>query len=41
MFFKRVVANHLPQTEWAWRDTLFGGMILVSVGGLIYLFTRR
>jgi len=39
MFFKRVAANRLPQTEWAWQDGLFGGMILASVVGLIYLFT--
>jgi hypothetical protein len=30
--------NHIQQ---AWPDALFGGMILVSVVGLIYLFTRR
>jgi hypothetical protein len=39
MFFKRVIANRLSQTEWAWQDALFGGMILGSVVGLIYLFT--
>jgi hypothetical protein len=25
--------------EWAWQDAVFGGMILVSVVGLIYLLT--
>jgi hypothetical protein len=41
MFFKRVAANRLPQTEWTWPDALFGAMILVSVVGLIYVLTRR
>jgi hypothetical protein len=27
--------------EWDWPDALFGGMVLASVAGLIYLFTRR
>jgi hypothetical protein len=31
----------LKQIQWAWPDALFGGMILASVVGLIYLFTRR
>ena len=41
MFFKRVASSRLPQNEWAWPDAVFGGMILASVVGLFYLFTRR
>jgi hypothetical protein len=29
------------QGQWAWQDALYGGMILASVGGLIYALTRR
>jgi len=28
-------------SSFAWPDALFGGMILASVVGLIYLFTHR
>jgi hypothetical protein len=39
MVFKRDARlRHMQQ---AWPDALFGGMILVSVVGLIYLLTRR
>jgi hypothetical protein len=31
----------LRQMQQAGPDALFGGMILISVVGLIYLFTRR
>ena len=26
---------------WGWPDALFGGMLLISVAGLIYLFNFR
>jgi hypothetical protein len=41
MFFKRDAQSPFPENGWAWPDAVFGGMILVSVIGLIYLFTRR
>jgi hypothetical protein len=27
--------------EWAWQDAVFGGMILASVVGFVYLFTHK
>jgi hypothetical protein len=39
MVFKRDA--RLRQIQRAWPEALFGGMILVSVVGLIYLLTRR
>jgi hypothetical protein len=39
MVFKRDARlRHMQQ---AWPDALFGGMIVISVAGLIYLFTHR
>jgi hypothetical protein len=31
----------LRKIQQAWPDALFGGMIVISVAGLIYLFTRH
>jgi hypothetical protein len=31
----------LRRLQQAWPDALFGGMILASLVGMIYLFTRR
>jgi hypothetical protein len=39
MVFKRDARLKLIQQ--AWPDALFGGMILVSVVGLVYMFTWR
>lgn len=39
MAFKRDEPSRL--NDWAWQDAVFGGMVLVSVVGLIYAFTRR
>jgi hypothetical protein len=40
MFFKRD-AQPDRFSDWAWQDAVFGGMVLVSVVGLIYALTRR
>jgi hypothetical protein len=39
MAFKRDVPSRLG--EWAWQDAVFGGMVLASLLGLFYAFTRR
>jgi hypothetical protein len=39
MVFKRDEPRRL--SEWAWQDAVFGGMVLVSVLGLVYALTRR
>jgi hypothetical protein len=33
--------NWLRHKDWAWQDAVFGGMILASVAGLIYMFIDR
>ena len=38
MVFKRDVPSRLG--EWAWQDAVWGGMVLVSLAGLVYAFTR-
>ena len=40
MIFKRD-AQPGRYGEWAWQDAVFGGMVLASLVGLIYAFTRR
>jgi hypothetical protein len=40
MVFKRDVQPS-RFSEWAWQDALFGGMVLASLVGLVYAFTRR
>jgi hypothetical protein len=39
MVFKTNEPSRL--SDWAWQDAVFGGMVLLSVVGLIYAFTRR
>jgi hypothetical protein len=33
--------SRFRQGQWAWQDAMYGGMILASVVGLIYVLTRR
>ena len=39
MVFKKDVSSRLG--EWAWQDAVFGAMVLASLVGLVYAFTRR
>jgi hypothetical protein len=41
MMFLKKDAPRSRVNEWAWQDALFGAMIVVSVVGLLYFFTRR
>jgi hypothetical protein len=40
-FKKDALRNRHLQGDWSWQDALYGGMILLSLAGLIYAFTRK
>jgi hypothetical protein len=40
-FKKDARFNWLSQGDWNWQDAFYGGMILASLAGLIYAFTRK
>jgi hypothetical protein len=40
-FKKDARLNGFGPSQWAWQDAVYGGMIVASLLGLIYTFTRK
>jgi hypothetical protein len=38
---KYALRNWLLESDWNWQDSLYSGMILASLAGLLYAFNRN